>query len=284
MLKNILGNKKIIIAIGIVGLLIVFCVSFILGYTNAVNNKDKEIVNKEIVSETKKEPKEVETKEQVSSKNETKEDISNEWIDYHTSSFGIILSNNEIQLSSLEESYPNLEPWEDDAKTDKRFIIPEIDASLKIPKDYSIRYKKSGNGPITYRLEPTDNITGYNGYIEILAVPSFIKDDKDIYDIAAHLYEEKYVEINQYLNWKYYKINNSHIAMYYHRPVDNITFAIMRDANGNLISIGASHIDDAVIFDMMVNYESFGTAGFRFIEQEDRDKIYVDTINAVSMK
>lgn len=284
MLKNNIIDKKMVI-IGILGLILVFLVAFILGYTNASNNKEKNIENKQTVSETK----EIGNKQSVSKEEtvkEEKEDIkenkkSGDWIEYKPSSYDIILRNNEIELSSEEEAYTNLTPVEDDYNTDRRFIIPEIDASIKIPKDYYIGYNKNDNGAVTYRLEPSDNS---NGYIELVAVPANIRDGKDIYDIAKYLYEENYVEINQYLKWKYFKINNSHIGMYYHRPADNRTFAIIRDANGNLISIGASNVDDWTVFDMLVNYESFSTAGFRYIDQKDRNKIYIDRINSVSMK
>lgn len=282
MLNKLMGNKKLVVILAVISLILVFVISFIIGYTNAINKE-----NKQSTSETKKEynetKKEVETKtetnEQVSDENET-EETSNDWIDYEPTLYDVVLRNNEIQLSTSEEAYPNLEPTKDNVNLDKRFIIPEIVASFRIPRDYDIKYKKRDNGAVSYRLESTNS----KGYIRILAVPANIRDGKDIYDIAKYLYEEKYVEINQYLNWKYFRVNNSHIGMYYHRPDDNRTFAIIRDANGNLISIGASGVDDWIVFDMMVNFESFGTAGFRFVDQKDRDGIYIDKINSVSMK
>jgi len=129
MLKNIMGNKKMMVKI-IIAVVVAFglfvTISLLDAYVLRPGTPDY------VTSDQLKDEPKQETKKVSEEAKQTKQEVSNDWINYAPTTFDIILRNNEIQLSPDEEAYANLTPVEDDYNTDRRFIIPEIDASIKI--------------------------------------------------------------------------------------------------------------------------------------------------------
>ena len=303
MLKNILGNKKMMVKIIIVifvALGLFVSISLLDAYVLRPGTPDyvttdqlpKEVENK------------AETNEHVSAENEPtlrlqalKEDkyvntstpiqnstggmmkfepVKKEYVD-------IVLQNKEYEFNRDQLKYPNIDQSWDIPGLQTRYIDKMTNSSFAVDSELEVRYMNDSNLAGLYTFKYPDQT---RPALQVWVFSKKLLDDNNvhggIYDIADKILTQSVGENLPPV--QYYRVNNSHI-MFRGMKDDYHIYSGVEDVNGNVfIFIAYSNATMVEPGEIARNFESFDTAGYSYIEQEKRDQIYYDIINSVSMK
>jgi len=284
-------NNKMVI--GIIVLLVLIILGLI-GYINAskVNTdnlpeiKHEEIKKEEVqpVKEVVKEEKKEEVKE-TSIQDEIEKGLADgSKVNIGNESIDIILRNNEYVHDKYEIEYEYLDQFEDNVETDRRVIDKDFGISFKISKDsyQDIDIKNEGNFK-TYGIEKNKKV-----YLALMAVTKKELTDEGFNGTiieSVEGFEEQGLFNKKYNDgWIGYRIGYSHTA-WINTKDPNYDDAVIKDLNGNIYVVRIDkNMSEIKILDFVRNFEVFDAHSFRFIDQKDRDKIYLDRINSVTMQ
>ena len=309
MLNKLMENKKMLVIKIIIGLLAIFglvaIISLLDAYVFRPGTPDYATTD-QVKDEPKKDSveKKVETNEQVSAENEPtlrmqalKEDkyintstpmenstggmmkfepLRKEYVD-------IVLQNKEYEFNRDQLKYPNIEPMADIPGFVTRYIDKMTNSSFAVDSELEMRYMNDSNIAGIYTFKYPDQI---RPALQVWVFSKKLLDDNNvhggIYDVADKILTQSVGENLPPV--QYYKVNNSHI-MFRGMKDEYHKYAGVEDVNGNVF-IFITYSNSATLEPgvMASNFESFDTAGFRYIDQEKRDQIYYDIINSVSMK
>ena len=299
MLKKLMNNKKMLVILISVGLISLFISISILDAYVFRPGKPDYVTEEQITKYSKEKKEETKENEKVSTEDEnmfqaTKDDLFISTSKPHMNSIGgvmkfepinkeyvdVVLENKEFEFTETEAKYPNVEPREDIPGYHTRYIDKMTNSSFIVNAGLEVRYMNDSDIAGIYSFNYPDQVR------PAMQVWVFTKEllasqkVSCIYEIVDNILPKIVGENLQPV--QYYRVNNSHI-MFRGQKDDRHIYAGVEDANGNVF-IFVSYVSGLEPAVSAANFESFNTAGFRYIDQEKRDQIYYDIINRVSMK
>ncbi|WP_455089687.1 hypothetical protein [Peptoanaerobacter stomatis] len=191
----------------------------------------------------------------------------------------VVRLDNKKYEGEITNNYETIKSVPDILELDARIIDKNLGNSFKVGK-YNIYTEIVEKDHSVWRFHEPHNPDDV--YMDVISgTREFFQNNIKKKNEKISIFEINLLpDINKYdyiFNSIQYKIGNSHGALINISDPDKDT-AIIEDVNGNITIIQIYDKTKLDIFDMVANFEVFSADGYRFIDADYRDGIYVDNI------